>query len=291
MSPLSPFEIREWRPSPTAALQRHAISDLEAGNVLYFPHLGFPFENGEEAMVNSALALRPSDIRYRHGSDKLQGLNAQLLVRDHVAQILLRFSDHSFALVCALFPSYHLQIHPDTTRLDTTEAAERHHSRGRDSTRLHVDALPSTPLGDRRILRVCCNVNPNEQPRIWRIGQPFESYAARYAPLIQPPLPGTHRLLHLLGATETKRSLYDHYVLVLRKLGELDDEWQRRSPQERFAFAPGSTWMCLSDAVLHATVSGRFLLEQTFHLPLSAMRHPERSPQRVLERITGLTMV
>jgi len=43
--------------------------------------------------------------------------------------------------------------------------------------------------------------------------------------------------------------------------------------------------------VMHAASSGQFMLEQTTHLPLSALYEPERSPLAVLERITGRELV
>jgi len=53
------------------------------------------------------------------------------------------------------------------------------------------------------------------------------------------------------------------------------------------AFPAGATWLCFTDQVLHAALSGHSALEQTFHLPVDAMARPERSPLRVLERLTG----
>jgi hypothetical protein len=37
-------------------------------------------------------------------------------------------------------------------------------------------------------------------------------------------------------------------------------------------------------------MSGQFAFEQTFYLPVNAMKDPERSPLRVLERLTGRTL-
>ena len=42
---------------------------------------------------------------------------------------------------------------------------------------------------------------------------------------------------------------------------------------------------------MHAASSGQDLLEQTTHLPLTALYEPERSPLAVLERITGRALV
>jgi hypothetical protein len=52
------------------------------------------------------------------------------------------------------------------------------------------------------------------------------------------------------------------------------------------AFAPGTTWVVFSDQVLHAVMSGQFMMEQTFWLP----RRPAAArtlPLRVLEQMTG----
>jgi hypothetical protein len=49
--------------------------------------------------------------------------------------------------------------------------------------------------------------------------------------------------------------------------------------------------MCFTDQTMHAAMSGQFCLEQTFHLPVEALSYPERSPLRVLERMTGSALV
>jgi hypothetical protein len=38
---------------------------------------------------------------------------------------------------------------------------------------------------------------------------------------------------------------------------------------------------------MHAAMGGQFMLEQTIHLPLSALYRPELSPLRILERMAG----
>jgi hypothetical protein len=49
--------------------------------------------------------------------------------------------------------------------------------------------------------------------------------------------------------------------------------------------------MCFTDQAMHAALSGQFCLEQTFHLPIEALSHPERSPLKVLERMAGRPLV
>jgi hypothetical protein len=43
--------------------------------------------------------------------------------------------------------------------------------------------------------------------------------------------------------------------------------------------------------VLHAALGGAFALEQTFHLDVATMAQPQRSPLKVLERLSGKQLV
>ena len=76
-------------------------------------------------------------------------------------------------------------------------------------------------------------------------------------------------------------------MLGLHDSAKADTEYQRNCPQQVIRFAPGTTWICYSDQVMHAAIAGQFMLEQTVHLPLSALYRPELSPLRVLERMSG----
>ena len=53
----------------------------------------------------------------------------------------------------------------------------------------------------------------------------------------------------------------------------------------------GTTWLCFSDQVMHAAVSGQYMLEQTIHRPVAALYNPSRSPLAILERLTGRMLV
>jgi hypothetical protein len=66
-----------------------------------------------------------------------------------------------------------------------------------------------------------------------------------------------------------------------------DESYQSQVPQVQLAIPPGTSWACYTDSVSHAAMSGQFAFEQTFYLPVSAMKDPERSPLRVLERLVG----
>jgi hypothetical protein len=95
----------------------------------------------------------------------------------------------------------------------------------------------------------------------------------------------------MLGITRGRRSEYDYLMLGLHDGAKLDSQYQAESPQVEFAFPAGTSWMCYTDQTMHAALSGQFALEQTFHLPVAALGHPERSPLKVLERMTRRTLV
>ncbi|HTW72196.1 MAG TPA: Kdo hydroxylase family protein, partial [Acetobacteraceae bacterium] len=106
-------------------------------------------------------------------------------------------------------------------------------------------------------------------------------------PRVRAPLPGSAPMLQLLGLTKGRRSAYDHIMLGLHDAGKLDASYQTDGPKADVSFAAGSTWLCFTDQVLHAALAGHCALEQTFHVPVAALTHPEQAPIRVLERLAG----
>jgi hypothetical protein len=171
----------------------------------------------------------------------------------------------------------------------------RHYSRINDDRLLHVDAFPSRPMRGRRILRFFANVAPPSSPhgglRHWQVGEPFEDFAGRFLPRLAPPVPGKSWLYGKLGITRGQRSQYDELMLSLHDAAKLDAQFQAKSPHMPVEFPPGSCWLVFTDQVLHAALGGEFALEQTFHLDIAQMREPARAPLKVLERLSGRTLV
>jgi len=95
----------------------------------------------------------------------------------------------------------------------------------------------------------------------------------------------------MLGVTRGRRSDYDHLMLGLHDCAKADLAYQRGCEQETVRFGPRTTWLCFSDQVMHAAASGQFMLEQTIHLPVSALYDPARSPLAILQRLTGRALV
>ena len=156
---------------------------------------------------------------------------------------------------------------------------------------MHIDAFPSNPMHGTRLLRVFCNVNPHGQPRRWRVGEPFEQHARRYLGRLAPPLPGLTWLMHATGITKRRRTAYDHHMLQLHDAAKADAAFQQSSPQARVDFAPGTTWVCFSDQVLHAATGGQHMMEQTFYLDAQHLAQPRSAPLAVLEHLTGRALL
>jgi hypothetical protein len=67
-------------------------------------------------------------------------------------------------------------------------------------------------------------------------------------------------------------------MLHLHDKMKRDDRYQSKVNKTRIDFPSQSTWIVFTDHVSHAALSGQYLLEQTFYLPVSKMANPEVSP-------------
>ena len=288
MSQLFKLDQRDWGEASPTAMMLRAQSALESGDVVFCSGLTFAIEPAEQvlfapAILSDSRKNTSYDVaRDRLGGTKVAGAEAALL-----RALMRRFSDSSALLINRLFPVYQQDVVRGRASFRPAEIAGRVSSWRKDDTRLHVDAFPATPSGGKRILRVFANVNPAGRPRAWRIGDDFEAMARRFADRLRVPPPGAGALLSLIRVTKTPRSRYDSLMLQLHDRMKQDAAFQTESLQTAVEFPAGSTWMAFTDQVAHAAMSGQYQLEQTFLLPVAAMREPARSPLRVLERIKG----
>lgn len=281
------IEIDRWNPDDNIMNSCDAVASLEAGRVLFFPALSFVVDAGETTLFRPEILGGAKNASFDPRADKLGSTTLDRGDADTLRAFMQRFSASAATLVDRLLPSYRGAMTQARASFRPAEIAGRVTSWRKDDTRLHVDSFPATPSGGRRILRVFTNVNPSGRARSWRIGGDFEAVARRFAPALRVPLPGSARLLALLRVTKTPRSAYDALMLQLHDAMKGDDDFQQHTEQTRVDFPAGSTWMAFTDQVGHAASAGQYQLEQTFLLPVDAMREPDRSPLRVLERLKG----
>ncbi len=265
---------------------------VEAGQVLAFPRLAFALAEPERRFLDPRWAdVKAKNVSVRWPSGELRGAVGGDADLHALRALIVRFAELSEALALRLFPHYRGHLRRGNTSFRPTDVVARVRSWRQDDTRLHVDAFPSNPMQGTRLLRVFSNVNPNGEPRRWRVGEPFEAHASRYFPAIRPPLPGSAWLMAATGITKRRRTEYDHLMLQLHDRAKADAEFQRTSPQTLVDFAPGTTWVCYSDQVLHAAMGGQHLLEQTFQLDSPHLAHPASAPLAVLERLAGRSLL
>jgi hypothetical protein len=281
--------LASWRASPSAEDQRTAVRTLESGGVLVLPELAFELLPDETRFLSPSWSDgRAKNISLEGRSIKgARGSGEDLAA---LARMVARFATSAAELVSGLFPRYAPYVKRARTSFRPQPAVGRALSWRKDDSRLHVDAFPSRPNHGERILRVFCNINPVED-RIWRVGEDFAAMAKTFLPRVRWQLPGMPAILATLHVTRGRRSEYDHVMLGLHDCAKSDLAYQKSSPQQVVHFAPGTTWLCFSDQVMHAAVSGQHMLEQTIHLPIEALYEPKSSPLAILEKLCGRTLV
>jgi 3-deoxy-D-manno-oct-2-ulosonic acid (Kdo) hydroxylase len=291
LSPIINLGHSDWKAAFTPAEQAVAIDAIEDSGIIIFPHLAFAFNKAEQALFNEVVTGGGAKNVSYNAEGKIAGVADEQKNNAVLAGMLKRFASSAQSLLRNLLPAYANSIENGKVSFRPTEVAGRKTSWRKDDTRLHVDAFPSNPTLGNRIVRVFSNVNPQGAPRVWKVGESFESVAARFMPKLKRPLPGSAALLNALHITKRRRSEYDHYMLQLHDAMKADLQYQAACPQTELQFMPGTTWVVCSDQVSHAALSGRFMLEQTIMLPVAAMHRPERSPLKVLERLAGRALV
>lgn len=292
MSQITELNITQWNPSVEEAVQQQTTELLEQGNVLYFPRLAFSLNENEKQFLTPDIATpQKKNISYDIKSNQIRGAQVEEAQLPQLHHMLQRYATYSHELVKQLFPHYVPNITLARTSYRPVEVKGRVSSYRKDDTRLHVDAYPSTPIGDQRIMRVFSNVNPNDQPRYWRIGTSFSEVCASFIPDIRKPFPAEAKILKALKVTRGLRTKYDHYMTQIHNKMKKNMDYQNTVDQEAFYFPPGSTWIVFTDQVSHAAMSGQYLFEQSFYLPVHAMLNPNLSPLKILEKQLGVVLV
>ena len=289
MSAIVKLDLAGWRPALAPGMHEAAVRAIEDGGVLVLPHVNFALSERERRF----LSPQWSDGRAKNISldgSTLKGARGYAADLSELTAMVARFAICAADLVVTLFPRYAPYVRRARTSFRPQPAVGRRVSWRKDDSRLHVDAFPSRPNHGERILRVFSNVSPVED-RVWRVGEPFEAVARTFLPRIRDPLPGSATVLKALRITKRRRSAYDHLMLNLHDRAKEDLTYQRDCAQQVVHFAPGTTWLCFSDQVMHAAVSGQYMLEQTIHLPVSALYDSSRAPLAILERLTGRALV
>lgn len=284
---LETLQLLNWQDSFTQNEKETAINALEAGKVVFLPSLGFTLLPEEKIFLSDKYSHpKNKNIGYSLSQDIIKGVICSPEEKLLLKQMMVRYAKTTRLFLEELFPSYSQYLQQARTSFRPVEIAFRKPASYRkDDTRLHVDAFPSTPTQGNRILRVFTNMHPEGKTRVWRLGESFPDVVSYFQRKLHKPLFGSTALLHSLKITRQKRSLYDHYMLQLHNSMKKDLVYQQQAKQCEFHFPANSSWIVYTDQVSHAALSGQYAFEQTFYLPLNALRQPDASPYRVLENM------
>jgi hypothetical protein len=281
-------DAAEWKSDST---QNNWVADLEAGKVLHFTRLDFPISALDRHFFTPQIRHSKSRNISLDASGNLKGALGGDQIQAGLSEMMGRFRSQSLSLVNSYFSCYkgHLRLGPTSFRPSLIET--RNQSWRADDRRLHVDAFPTRPTDGERILRVFINVNPDKVPRVWRVGEPFEKVVERFLANTAPYSAWRAKALNLFGVTKSLRSEYDHLMLQLHDAMKQDLNYQHNSPQLTIEFPTGSVWVCFSDQASHAAMSGQYMMEQTFHLPVSNQHDTHAGPLAILRRYTGRELI
>ncbi|MCS0631402.1 Kdo hydroxylase family protein [Telluria mixta] len=270
------------------------IAALEAGKVLYFPN----FAQHGFAPQKEELALFREDIRdpktrniSLSTSGDLKGVVGDDATKALMAGMIGRFRAEAESLLGNLVPRYGEHLRRGATSFRPSVVQNRVQSWRADDRRMHVDAFPSRPNYGERLLRVFTNVNLEGEPRVWRVGEPFEDVARRFLPKVKPYSAWQAKVLNALHVTKSLRSEYDHIMLQLHDAMKSDLDYQKNAPQVTFNFPPGCAWVCFSDQTSHAVMAGQYMMEHTLQLSPMHQYDKDASPLAILTRMQGHALV
>lgn len=277
--------ISNWKSEITPKIQMDAHHALEAGQVLFLPSLNFTFQPEEEKFLTPSCSKKGNkNISYNSRNDQLKGTSCVQKDYFDLKRLLSRYAHTTRHFLQRLLPHYATHLENGRTSYRPIQIKGRPSSLRKDDTRLHIDAFPATPNQGKRILRVFTNVNPYNEARLWRLGEPLPDVVKRFALQSKPYRTWLAKLLHVGFATKTLRTAYDHYMLQIHDRMKLDEDYQRNATQIKIPFPPQSSWIVFTDQVSHAAMSGQYAFEQTFYLPPYAMLNQTSSPLAVLSQ-------
>jgi len=271
-----------------------AQAALESGQVLFLPERPFTLTDAERELMLDRAAIEPALAESRRHRGRptllfdtqaraLEGTALPPAQRSVVEAMLGRYADWCRELVTALLPSFGAAAFQERI---TFRPGLRDHAQG-----LHVDSAKLHPTQGRSLLRVFCNIDPRGRPRVWEVGEAFEPLARRFLPAAPATPPLHRRLAARLGLAKPLRTAYDLAMDELHHAVKFDPDYQRAAPRKLVGFPSGSTWLAMPDVLLHGAVSGQYSLDQVFFVPVSALREPERSSLRILERLLDRRLV
>jgi len=284
-------------PASAAARARQCCEQLEDGHVLYFDRLPYVLFTDDKEFL---LSQRQSESRlhknvsFRPAQDVLRGAAGSPQDTARLRDVMRKYSEEVTRFIKQWLLPYSAQMTLDYASFRPEEEQGRDLPVHKRNDLLHCDAFPTRPMNGHRILRCFTNINPTT-PRVWHTTGNFSALAEKYAAGAglagfadkgsTRSHPWVRSLKKTLGLKAVDHSAYDKFMLRFHDYLKENSDFQQNCLKNRLEFRPGWTWICYTDSVAHAVLSGRYALEQTFIIPLQSLVTPDKAPIRVLERL------
>jgi 3-deoxy-D-manno-oct-2-ulosonic acid (Kdo) hydroxylase len=276
---------------------------LERGELLVFPDQAvfLPADEDRSFLASQRPAgLSHKNISYDPERERLVGCVRESPGQvERLCRVLADFSRETTRWLKAQFPCYARHLRPDrVSYCPVEEATRRIRLRARNDL-LHIDSFSTRPANGRRILRVFVNLNLTE-PSVWATSETFPRLLDRFG--LRAGLPGRglsltrvwerlRELPRLLQPAQDPRSEYDAFMLRLHNVLKDSEDFQERSPRRLWTFPAGSAWMCMTDAVGHAILRGRHVLDHSYFVAPESLVLPDESPAAHLTRACGFPVL
>jgi hypothetical protein len=289
-----------WSQGDEAASRaRQCCQQLEDGRVLCLDRLPYLLSKEDRDFF---LSQRQSgsrlhkNVSYRPAQDLLRGAAGGPQETARLHEIMRKYSAEVTRFVKILLAPYAAGMALDYASFRPEEEEGRDLPVHKRNDLLHFDSFPTRPMNGRRILRCFTNINPSA-PRVWHTTDGFSALAKKYAAeagLAGVAAKGSRRSHPLVrsvkkafGFKAVDHSAYDLFMLRFHDFLKENNAFQQNCRKVRLDFQPGWTWLCYTDSVAHAVLSGQYALEQTFIIPLPSLVTPDKAPLRVLEKLAG----
>jgi hypothetical protein len=130
-------------------------------------------------------------------------------------------------------------------------------------------------------------LNPVEE-RIWVTSDNFAELLRSFAGRLGLEDSSRSWLRQLAGLVHRPFvSPYDRIMQRLHHVMKRDEVYQENARKHFWHFAPRSAWLLFSDALAHADLRGRYLIDYSFFVGTDGLVLPHESPQSLLQALTS----
>jgi len=267
---------------------------LEMGELIFFKRCPFPLPTSEDLeFLLSQKVYQAKSVSYFPDSGFVNGYRGQTMEDEvRIRNILSQFSSRATSWLAETLPSYYSQMRFGPLRFRIEEEKGRKNVEPQYSgSVLHVDMNGDAPTHGESFLRIFVNINP-VKPRYWVTSDSLGQLLDKWGDDVRVPnerMQGFFDDVRLIMNRLFRRSTladsaYHRIMSRIHYYGKTNDYLQNRAPQRSWVFPPGSAWLVFSDITSHAVKEGQFAIDQTYFVPSTAFKNPERSTKSLIKR-------